>query len=412
MSGKKYFSMLPLLYLVVTVLLVLQGNFGYGSAQRRAGSGFARANGTHFVRNGKSLYFNGFNAYWMMYMASDPSTRAKVTATFEQASKYGMNVARTWAFRDGGYRPLQSSPGSYNEDVFRGLDFVISEAGRHGVHLILSLVNNFEDFGGRKQYVKWARDSGQNLNNDDEFYTNSVVKEYYKNHVKTVLTRNNSITGMSYKDDPIIFAWELMNEPRCHTDPCGKSIQEWVREMAGHVKSIDGNHLLEIGLEGFYGETVPERLKYNPREQVVGTDFISNNQLPEIDFATIHIYPEQWLAGSDDETQSAFVDKWVQAHIEDSNSVLKKPLLLGEFGKSSRLPGYSLEGRDAYFQKLYKAIYTSAKSGGPFVGGLFWQLMAQGMDNFRDGYEVVLEESPSTASVIARQSHMLVETNA
>lgn len=119
MSGKKYFSMLPLLYLVVTVLLVLQGNFGYGSAQRRAGSGFARANGTHFVRNGKSLYFNGFNAYWMMYMASDPSTRAKVTATFEQASKYGMNVARTWAFRDGGYRPLQSSPGSYNEDVFR-----------------------------------------------------------------------------------------------------------------------------------------------------------------------------------------------------------------------------------------------------------------------------------------------------
>lgn len=67
-----------------------------------------------------------------------------------------------------------------------------------------------------------------------------------------------------------------------------------MREMAGHVKSIDGNHLLEIGLEGFYGETVPERLKYNPREQVVGTDFISNNQLPEIDFATIHIYPEQW----------------------------------------------------------------------------------------------------------------------
>lgn len=66
----------------------------------------------------------------------------------------------------------------------QGLDFVISEAGRHGVHLILSLVNNFEDFGGRKQYVKWARDRGQNLNNDDEFYTNSVVKEYYKNHVK------------------------------------------------------------------------------------------------------------------------------------------------------------------------------------------------------------------------------------
>ena len=44
----------------------------------------------------------------------------------------------------------------------------------------------------------------------------------------------------------------------------------------------------------------------------------------------------------------------------------------------------------------------------PFVGGLFWQLMAQGMDAFRDGYEVVLEEIPSTARVIAQQSHKLL----
>lgn len=69
--------------------------------------------------NGKPFYLNGFNAYWMMMFASDPSTRIKVTDTFREASKYGMNVARVWAFNDGDYKPLQNSPGSYNEDVFK-----------------------------------------------------------------------------------------------------------------------------------------------------------------------------------------------------------------------------------------------------------------------------------------------------
>ncbi|KAG6648158.1 hypothetical protein CIPAW_07G127900 [Carya illinoinensis] len=379
MSGKRVFTSQILKYFIVIVLLVLQGNFG-----SLACSSFVRTEGTHFVLNGKSLYLKGFNAYWMMYMASDPSTRAKVSTAFQQASENGMNVARTWAFSDGGFRPLQSSSGLYNEDVFSVL------------YLILSLVNNFEDFGGRKQYVEWARERGKHLHNDDDFYTNPV----------TVLTRKNSITKMLYKDDPFIFVWELINEPHCQTDPSGRFIQEWVTEMAAYVKSIDENHLLEIGLEGFYGKTTKQM--YNPGNLLVGTDFISNNQLPQADFATIiHLYPEQWLAGSNDEVQAAFVDKWNEAHIEDSKSVLNKPLILGEFGKSSKLAGYSLERRDHYFSKLYNAIYTNARSGGPFVGGIFWQRRAQGMDNFRDGYEVVLEDSHSTARVIALQSHLL-----
>lgn len=80
---------------------------------------FVRTNGTHFVVNGRPLYTNGFNAYWLMYMASDPSDRSKVSDTFAEASKLGVNVIRTWAFSDGGYRPLQVSPGSYNEQMFK-----------------------------------------------------------------------------------------------------------------------------------------------------------------------------------------------------------------------------------------------------------------------------------------------------
>ncbi|KAF8008223.1 hypothetical protein BT93_K2024 [Corymbia citriodora subsp. variegata] len=371
------------------------------------GSGFARTNGIRFVANGKPLYLNGFNAYWMMYMASDLSTRDKVTSAFQEAAKNGMNIARTWAFSDGVYRALQTSPGIYNEDMFKGLDFVISEAGKNGVYLILSLVNNWHDFGGRKQYAQWARNSGQSLNNDDEFFTNSVIKGYYKDHIKAVLTRMNTITGVAYKDDPTIFAWELMNEPRCQSDPSGKSLQDWVSEMAAYVKSIDSNHMLEVGLEGFYGQSVQGKQQINPGGWLVGTDFISNNQVPQVDFATAHMYPDQWLPGASEVEQAAFVAKWVQVHIQDSKTILNKPIILGEFGMSSKSSGYSLKKRDSYFGGLYDAIYASASSGGSCAGGLFWQLFAQGMDSFSDGYEVILEQSPSTASIIAQQSRKM-----
>ncbi|KAK4417082.1 Mannan endo-1,4-beta-mannosidase 7 [Sesamum alatum] len=263
------------------------------SEGRAVRGGFVGTRRSQFVVNGRPFYFNGFNSYWLMYMASDPSTRVKVSDTFAQAAKYGLNVARTWAFSDGGYRALQMAPGSYNEDMFKGLDFVVSEAKKHGIYLILSLVNNWEGFGGKKQYVEWARERGQYLNNEDEFFTNPIVKDYYKNHIKAVLTRVNTITGVAYKDDPTIFAWELMNEPRCQSDLSGKPIQDWVAEMSAYVKSIDKNHLLEIGMEGFYGESMPEKKQNNPGYEV-GTDFIANNRIPFIDFATIHLYPDQW----------------------------------------------------------------------------------------------------------------------
>lgn len=64
-------------------------------------------------------------------------------------------------------------------------------------------------------------------------------------------------------------------------------------EMASYVKSIDSNHLLEAGLEGFYGQSTPQRKGLNPGLEI-GTDFIANNQIPGIDFATTHSYPDQW----------------------------------------------------------------------------------------------------------------------
>jgi len=69
----------------------------------------------------------------------------------------GLTVCRTWAFNDGTFNALQLSPGHFDERVFQALDYVIAEARQHGIRLLLSLVNNWHDFGGKAQYIKWAR---------------------------------------------------------------------------------------------------------------------------------------------------------------------------------------------------------------------------------------------------------------
>lgn len=61
---------------------------------------------------------------------------------------------------------------------------MVSEARKYRMKLILSLSNNYNDYGGRPQYVQWARNAGVHINGDDDFYTNPLMKGYYKNHVK------------------------------------------------------------------------------------------------------------------------------------------------------------------------------------------------------------------------------------
>ncbi|KAG6399582.1 hypothetical protein SASPL_141063 [Salvia splendens] len=153
--------------------------------------------------------------------------------------------------------------------------------------------------------------------------------------------------------------------------------------MASYLKSVDRNHLVEAGLEGFFGPSSPQRSRLNPVSNI-GTGFIANNMVPVVDFATVHSYPDQWLSNTNDQNQVSFMSKWLDTHIQDAERVLRKPILIAEFGKS---------WRDMF-------------SGGAAGGGLFWQLLAPGMDNFGDGYEIILSDKrqSSTANLIAQQA--------
>ena len=84
-----------------------------------------------------------------------------------------------------------------------------------------------------------------------------------------------------------ILAWELANEARART--AGLAVlNAWMQEMSGYIKSIDSNHLVSSGIEGFYADA-----QKNPTPDMAlnGTDFISTHQIPSIDIALslIHI---------------------------------------------------------------------------------------------------------------------------
>ena len=101
--------------LFVLILIQNHGIFQHVEAD----DGFVTTRGVQLILNGSPYYANGFNAYWMMYIASDSSQRDKVSSSFQEATKNGLTIARTWAFSDGGHTPLQYSPGSYNEQMFQ-----------------------------------------------------------------------------------------------------------------------------------------------------------------------------------------------------------------------------------------------------------------------------------------------------
>jgi mannan endo-1,4-beta-mannosidase len=50
--------------------------------------------------------------------------------------------------------------------------------------LIQSLCNNWNDYGGKPQYVRWGKEAGLDLTSDDDFFSDPTIKSYYKASVE------------------------------------------------------------------------------------------------------------------------------------------------------------------------------------------------------------------------------------
>eukprot|EP00958_Prasinococcus_capsulatus_P023158 scaffold3370_cov359-Prasinococcus_capsulatus_cf.AAC.3 len=72
--------------------------------------------------------------------------------------------------------------------IGQGLDYVVYAAGQAGVRLLVALANNWSDYGGREQYVRWS----WSASHVDDFYTDDRTRAFYKRHVDAVLNRVNT----------------------------------------------------------------------------------------------------------------------------------------------------------------------------------------------------------------------------
>ncbi|KAK3129067.1 hypothetical protein QOZ80_6BG0471020 [Eleusine coracana subsp. coracana] len=412
--GTRLYSLLGLLLLLAVAYL----NWSPGRRSSGAPGGFkvpipwlqprmsfAARNGTHFVDadTRAPLYVNGWNSYWLL-SARSPALAAEM---LRRGRSMGLGICRTWAFSDGGPGALQISPGRFSEPVFQILDYVIYEARRNHIRLILSLVNNLDHFGGKAQYVQWALAAGANVTNStDSFFFHPAIRGYYKDYVKAIVTRRNSYSGIRYCDEPAIFAWELMNEPRCVSNSSGPHLQAWIEEMAAYVKSLDSKHLVTVGTEGFYGPGRTERLDVNPGDWAAWlcSDFVQNSAVKHIDFASVHAYPDSWLPKASVEEKIKYLSNWVDSHLNDSKYILRKPVLFSEVGFVHHAEANGSVDGDALLKVVYDKIYNSAKKLESGSGALIWQLMVEGMQTYHDDFSMVARECPLTYKLITEQS--------
>lgn len=148
------------------------------------------------------------------------------------------------------------------------------------------------------------------------WYTNSAAQNQYRNYIRAVISR--------YSDSTAIFAWELANEPRCQG--CDTSvIYNWATEISQYIKSLDSNHMVTLGDEGF-GLNGDGSYPYTYSE---GVNFVENLGISTLDFGTFHFYPEYWnvepVSGG---------ELWISTHA-DACVAAGKPCLFEEYGYTS-----------------------------------------------------------------------------
>ena len=130
--------------------------------------------------------------------------------------------------------------GQYNEEAFRGLDKIIDEASKSGIKLILPLTDNWHLQDGLFQYVEW----GNSMATGD-FFTDPKIIQIFKDHITAVTGRVNTLNGRMYKDEPAIFAWDLINELR---DGCNQSAPNATCDpgFTGKVQVSEGNAMQHV----------------------------------------------------------------------------------------------------------------------------------------------------------------------
>lgn len=376
-------------------------------------SEFVTAEDGNFWLDGEQFRFVGANAYYLQtgqgYRGSIPSSDNPYDVkdvpwyTLRGYADTGVKVVRTWGFYSGppstsGEESMSLTPGVLNEPGFELFDRIFAEGKRRGLKFYISFEDKLANVGEGVQFYMDAFNVGSTLEFIElETQASIDANNAFKDYISGFLNRVNPHTGIAYKDDPAVFAWNIMNELR----PTGggqlgdgTACAAWYQDIAQHIKSIDTNHMVGCGEEGW------EIDQYHDIDQSqfsnsywtwadYGTSFSLNTAVPEIDFGQAHIYPGfhshsgGWniTFSGPEPTQEEFdgLVSETAARINAYNDIcndLNKPFILGEWGLHWAGDGGDNQNRIEWLTPFYQSVYDEVEQGLNRLGGhLHWAFL-------------------------------------
>ena len=371
----------------ITSLLLLMSSLAIAQS-------FITVEGTDFIRNGKPYHFLGTNFWYGINLAhqGDGGGRERLLRELDRLQALGVDNLRIMGASEGPdgspWRmapALQMAPGQYNEGLWDALDFLLAEMGKRQMAAVVCLSNFWPWSGGMAQYVAWAEGStipypppaeGGNwlayMLYSARFYKNQTAKAAYFAHLEKLINRTNTYSGVPYKEDPTIMAWQLANEPRGMFS-AGK-YRKWIKTSARFIKRLDPNHLVCIGSEG-------------NTQTPTGNHFKKDHRFPEIDYTTIHIWIQNWQwydPQQPDKTYDKALQKatnYINRHLVIAEK-LHKPMVLEEFGIARDYDNYadtaSTLWRDRYYRDVFEIVSHLARQGSSMAGVNFWAWGGEG----------------------------------
>ncbi len=342
--------------------------------------------------------FAGVNLWYgpALAMADTGDGHMRLRRELDRLSADGLTNLRILALSEASRIPwalrpsVVEGPGRLNEQLLVGLDVMLDEMSKRRMRGVLFLTNYWEWSGGMTSYLDWT-DSSTFVDPERQgweaymdyagsFGANVRAQEIFRDHVRRLITRVNTVNGRRYADDPTIMAWQLANEPRPGTvSPVGESMLPafvaWIDSTARFIRSLDSLHLISTGSEGVIGSLVS------------ADNYVRIHRSPAIDYLTFHLWPVVWRwydPKRPDSTaavaESLSVD-YILQHIALAQR-LGKPLVMEEFGMSRDTGGYDaatpVSTRDRWFRMFFSIIEDSIAAGAPIAGSNVWAWGGEG----------------------------------
>jgi hypothetical protein len=169
---------------------------------------------------------------------------------------------------------LVTADGKLNMDALNHTDAVIKQARDDGIKIVIPLAGGQTacPADGKPDPVQDTACLFARFHHQDAaaFFTDPAVRADYAATVTKLLNHVNAFTGVAYKNEPAIMAWE-------NCDGCGAGIDphrlaDWTEFLGRTIKATDAHHLYENGaFAGRLGKGgVPIALAAQPSVDVIG----------------------------------------------------------------------------------------------------------------------------------------------